>query len=289
MTNHDTRQQFLFDGTDIRGEITSLSGSYKAIVNQQQYPDTVARLFGQFLVAASLLSARLKYSGIVTIQAMGNGALTTVMAECAEGSKLRGIVRGEFDGLNKAEKLKDFLGSATLAITIEPENGERYQGIVPMDADNLSDCLEHYFNQSEQLPTLIKISADTNIASGVMVQQMPSRQAEEKTTADWAHVASLMNTLQPEEQLTLSHIDQLYRLFHEEGVRVFEPQDLHFFCSCSRHRTERALMSIGREEVVDIHKQEGVVAITCEFCAEQYLFDMNQIEAMFNGEKSLLH
>ena len=135
MNDHDSRQRFLFDGTDIRGEITSLATSYQTLVAQQQYPEPVAKLFGEFLVAASLLSATLKFSGIVTIQAMGNGPLSAIMAECAQGTKLRGIVRGDFDAGSKAKCLQDFLGNASLAITIEPEGGERYQGIVPMDAD----------------------------------------------------------------------------------------------------------------------------------------------------------
>lgn len=289
MTDHDSRQRFLFDGTDIRGEITSLATSYQTLIAQQQYPEPVAKLFGEFLVAASLLSATLKFSGIVTIQAMGNGPLNTIMAECSQGTKLRGIVRGDFDAAIKAKCLQDFLGNASLAITIEPEGGERYQGIVPMDADNLSGCLEHYFNQSEQLPTQIKISADKQLATGVLVQQMPNRNGAEKVAADWAHITALLQTLQSEEQLSLSHAEQLYRLFHEDGVRLFEPEALHFFCSCSRHRTEQALISLGSEEVHDICKEQGSVKITCEFCSEQYEFHKNHVDDMFNKPPPIIH
>ena len=289
MNNQDIRQRFLFDGTDIRGEITTLAASYRAIVNQQQYPPSVANILGEFLVAASLLSATLKFSGIVSIQAMGGGPLSTIMAECSQGSKLRGIVRGDLAAAGKIDNLQELVGNASLAITIEPEGGERYQGIVPMDAQDLSGCLEHYFNQSEQLPTQIRISANEKVASGVLVQQMPNRNSVDKTAADWEHICALMQTLQSEEQLHLSHDEQLYRLFHEDGVRLFEPEALHFFCSCSRQRTEQALKSLGSEEVYDICEQQGSVKITCEFCSEPYEFNRAHIDAMFGNPHPTLH
>lgn len=287
MNDQDIRQRFLFDGTDIRGEITSLAASYQAIVAQQQYPSSVANTLGEFLVAASLLSATLKFPGIVSIQAMGGEPLNTIMAECSQGSKLRGIVRGDFDAAAKVDSLKELVGNASLAITIEPEGGERYQGIVPMDAKDLSGCLEHYFNQSEQLPTQIKISADNNIASGVLIQQMPN--SSSKTAADWEHISALMQTLRSEEQLHLSHTEQLYRLFHEDGVRLFEPEALHFFCSCSRQRTEQALISLGDQEVYDICEQQGGIQITCEFCGESYEFNKANIDEMFRSSRPTLH
>ena len=289
MSDHDTLQKFLFDGTDIRGEISSLADSYQAILAQQQYPDAVAALFGEFLVAANLLSATLKYPGIITIQATGAGPIKTIMTECTQGNKLRGIVRGDLDAAASAKQLQDFLGSATLAITIEPEGGERYQGIVPLDADNLSQCLEHYFNQSEQLPTQIKLCADQRIASGMLIQQMPSSQQAEKIAADWQHVSLLMNSLKTDEQLSLPHSEQLFRLFHEDGVRLFEHQSLHFFCSCSRQRTERALISLGAPEIQSIVEEQGSVLITCEFCDEQYQFSDQDVEEMFGPQPPTLH
>ncbi|MDG1164083.1 MAG: Hsp33 family molecular chaperone HslO [Porticoccaceae bacterium] len=289
MTDHDTLQKFLFDGTDIRGEISSLVSSYQAIIAQQKYPESVAALFGEFLVAASLLSATLKYPGIITIQATGAGPLKTIMAECTQGDKLRGIVRGDLDAAANAQNLQGFLGSATLAITIEPEGGERYQGIVPLDADHLSECLEHYFDQSEQLPTQIKLCANQQVASGVLIQQMPSSEDHEKIDADWQHISALLDTLKTEEQLNLPHSEQLYRLFHEDGVRLFEPQHLNFFCSCSRQRTERALVSLGAPEVLDIVEEQGSVLITCEFCDEQYQFNEQQVKEMFRQDKPTLH
>jgi molecular chaperone Hsp33 len=216
------------------------------------------------------------------------------MAECSQGQKLRGIVRGDWDSsksstLSDSANLAEVMGSGTLAITIEPDQGERYQGIVQMAAADLSGCLEHYFEQSAQLLTKIKIAVDQNIASGLLIQQMPITQNFEQAKDDWQHLSTLMDTLKSNEQLVLSHNDQLYRLFHEDDVRLFESQPVSFFCSCSHERTERALVSLGEVELLQTCEEQGLVLITCQFCDQQYQFSENAIKAMFNTKPDILH
>ena len=285
----DILQRFIFDGTDIRGEIVTLSSSYQALLALQDYPPQVARLFGEFLVAASLLGSSLKHRGMITVQARGNGPLSMIMTECTQGKNVRGIVRGDFDNLDGLSSLHDLLGSATLAITLEPEGKERYQGVVPLDEDNLSKCLEFYFHQSEQLPTRIQLAADATSASGMLIQQLPSSGNKEKSEEDWQLVSSLFETLSSDEQLQLSHNDQLYRLFHEQELRLFEAEPMLFSCSCSRQRTENALISLGREEVVNIAEEQGLVMITCQFCAQEYRFTKRNIDQLFDPPAPLLH
>jgi len=287
MKSTDTRQRFLFEGTDIRGEITSLESSFQAIHSRQNYPPAVNAILGEFLAAASLLSATLKFPGVVSIQAIGRGPIATIMAECSHKTQLRGIVRGDFESASKQQSLHSLLGSATLAITIEPEGGERYQGIVPMERDSLSSCLEHYFAQSEQLNTKIKLSANQKTAAGVLIQQMPRTGDKEKFQADWQYLGALVDSLKPEEQLSLSHEDQLYRLFHEQNTRLLDAEHLQFFCSCSKSRTATTLISLGCEEVEQICRQQGSVRITCEFCDQQYIFDENDISNLFEPKNSL--
>lgn len=289
MTNNDTLQRFLFDNNDIRGEITTLSASYQDLLANQNYPPQVALLFGEFLAAASLLSTTLKNSGMITIQARGDGPISTVMAECTQGNKLRGIVRGDFDNIKDISSLKELLGSAILAITIEPEGKERYQGVVPLDGENLSQCLEFYFYQSEQLPTKIKLSSNAESASGMLIQQLPSSIDAEKSADDWQNISVLFETLSSTEQLELSHNDQLYRLFHEQELRLFEPQSLCFSCSCSRQRTESALISLGHDEVVDMSVTQGLIMITCEFCSQEYRFTSRDISELFDPPNIPLH
>ena len=294
MKDHDTLQRFLFDGTDIRGEITSLTSSYRNILNLNNYPAPIALLFGEFLVAASLIGASLKQAGIVTVQATGNGPVTAIMAECTQHQGIRGIVRGNFENidigtLSGSPDIAELLGSATLAITIEPEKGERYQGIVEMVSSKLSDCLEHYFQQSAQLHTKIKLAVSPKSASGILIQQMPLTQSVEQADLDWRHLSTLMDTLKDSEQLQLSHNDQLYRLFHEDNVRTFESQHVSFFCSCTLERTERALVSLGSDELLETCKEQGLVIITCQFCDQEYRFDEKSIKAIFPPSDDLLH
>ena len=289
MKNHDTLQRFLFDGTDIRGDIVTLESSYQNVVSRQNYPPLVAQLYGEFLAAASLLSASLKFPGIISIQVRGDGPLSTIMAECTAGTKLRGIVQGDLEAAEEQITLQGMLGKGTLAITIEPEGGERYQGIVPMDAGNLSQCLEFYFQQSEQLSTKIKLSASPELAAGILIQQLPSTGDIEKNITDWEHVSTLLDTVKTEEQLSLSHNDQLYLLFHEEEVRLFDPIAMKFFCSCSKQRTESALTNLGITEMREIIAEQGLVLITCQFCDEEYRFDENYIETLFSGPQTTLH
>jgi len=282
----DTRQRFLFDETHIRGEVTTLHSSYQAIQQRQNYPPIISRLLGEFLAAASLLSATLKFSGIVSIQAIGKGPISSLMAECSNSSQLRGLVRGDYQNVDDNQNFESLLGSATLAITIEPEGRERYQGIVPIDKDSLSECLEYYFAQSEQLSTKIKLVADQQTAAGILIQEMPHDSEDDKAQDDWQHLSLLLESLKPEEQLELDHEEQLYRLFHEQQVRLFDPEVLQFFCSCSKPRTATALTSLGFTEVYQILKEQGSIEITCEFCDQHYIFNHNDIEQLFEGNST---
>ena len=282
MKSLDTRQRFLFDDTHIRGEITTLSESFKAIQQRQDYPPVITAILGEFLAAASLLSATLKFKGIVSIQAIGQGTITSIMAECSNNTQLRGIVRGDYQSIGDNENFKTLLGSATLAITIEPEGRERDQGLVPMDKDSLSECLEYYFDQSEQLSTKIKLAADQHTAAGVLIQEMPHTSNDEQARENWQHLSVLLESLKPEEQLELEHEEQLYRLFHEQKVRLFEPEKLQFFCSCSKARTAKMLVSLGADEVNQIIQEQGLINVNCEFCDQHYQFDQSDIDEIFN-------
>lgn len=282
MKSQDTRQRFLFDETHIRGEVTTLSKSFQAIQQRQDYPAVITAILGEFLAAASLLSATLKFKGIVSIQAIGQGDITSIMAECSNNTQLRGIVRGDYQNIGSEEGFKSLLGSATLAITIEPEGRERYQGIVPIDKDSLSECLEHYFAQSEQLSTKIKLAANQHTAAGILIQEMPHSSDDEQARDNWQHLSLLLESLKPEEQLELEHEEQLYRLFHEQQVRLFDPENLQFFCSCSKARTAKMLVSLGADEINQIFQEQGIIQVNCEFCDQYYQFDQPDIDAIFN-------
>ncbi|MDA7826119.1 Hsp33 family molecular chaperone HslO, partial [Porticoccaceae bacterium] len=270
-------------------EVTTLGESFQAIKQRQNYPAVINAILGEFLAAASLLSATLKFKGIVSIQAIGRGAITSLMAECTNNSQLRGIVRGDYQSINNNETFKSLLGGATLAITIEPEGRERYQGLVPIDKDSLSECLEHYFAQSEQLSTKIKLAANQTTAAGILIQEMPHNSEDEQTEETWQHLSLLLESLKADEQLELEHEQQLYRLFHEQQVRLFDPEALQFFCSCSKARTAKMLSSLGADEVNRIFEEQGSIEVTCEFCGQHYQFDKADTSDIFDEPKPSVH
>ena len=289
MKSLDTRQRFLFDDTHIRGEVTTLGESYQAIQQRQDYPPVITAILGEFLAAASLLSATLKFKGIVSIQAIGRGAIKSIMAECSNNTQLRGIVKGDYHSIDSNESFSSLLGSATLAITIEPEGRERYQGLVPLDKDSLSECLEYYFVQSEQLSTKIKLAANQQTAAGILIQEMPRGNDHEQAQEAWQHLSLLLESLKPEEQLELNHEEQLYRLFHEQQVRIFDPESLQFFCSCSKARTSKMLSSLGPDEVNKLFEEQGAIGVTCEFCGQHYHFDPSDSSDIFDQTKPSIH
>lgn len=289
MSRNDQLQRFIFDHTDIRGEIIRLEQSYGTVVANGHYPEGLSRLLGQFLAAAGLLSATMKFDGVITLQARGDGPLPLIMADCTRQHLLRGIA--QFTDDTPAEgSLPALLGHGHLAITVDPAQGERYQGIVPLEADNLAGCLEDYFTLSEQLPTRLWLFADGERAAGLLLQALPAKtQSAEERDHYWQHITTLANTITDTELLTLDNDTVLTRLFHEESLRVFEPRDMAFGCSCSQSRTADMLVSLGQEEVMDIVEENGEVEIHCQFCHQQYHFDREQALALFSAQDPTLH
>jgi molecular chaperone Hsp33 len=287
----------LFDDCDIRGELVTLGDSYREVLSHNPQATAVRRLLGEFLAAVGLLSSTLKFDGKIILQARGDGALATIMAECNHHNNMRGIVRLNPDtapneALLENGNLQQLLGTGVLVITIEPTraenfegNLERYQGRVPLDADNLSGCLEHYFQQSEQLASRLWFAANDDYATGFLIQAVPQQlNTNEDVNRDhWETITTLADTIKEEELLGLDHTTILYRLFHEQPVRVFEPKALRFSCSCSRERSANALMTIGKEEVEELLVEKGSIDIDCQFCNQHYHFSAGDVRKLLGG------
>lgn len=293
MSSTDQMQRFIFDETDIRGELVSLGDSYTEVLKYNALPSVVEQLLGEFLAAVCLLSSTLKFDGRLILQARGDGPLPLIMAECSHQKEVRAVARPdeEFDWESlPTASLGTLLGKAVLAIIIEPENGQRYQGIVPLDAANLAGCLEHYFEQSEQLPTRVWLAADgqQQRSAGLLLQALPKNinTSAEQNQERWETVTALAHTVKDEELLNLPHQELLYRLFNEEVVRVFDPLAVKFQCSCSFERSGAALVSIGHTEVEQMLIEQGSIEIDCQFCNQHYTFDAIAVAALF-PEKNL--
>jgi molecular chaperone Hsp33 len=189
--------------------------------------------------------------------------------------------------------MQELLGNGVLVITIEPKRTEnfggkleRYQGIVPLERETLAGCLEDYFQQSEQLATRFWFTANSEHASGFLIQALPNQlkiNAEENKD-HWETIEALADTITPEELLGLDHEQILYRLFHEQPVRVFDPTPVKFACSCSRERSESALLALGKDEVEELLVEKGNIEIDCQFCNKHYNFSPEDVRILLGGK-----
>lgn len=274
----DQSQRFLFEGQAIRGQYVSLDQSWQKIAQQADLEGRGLHLLGEALAAVVLLVDTLKIDGSVTLQIRGDGPLELLVVEANSHNKVRGIARQS--GVIKDQMdLSHIFGAGHLVITIKTEGGEPHQGIAPLHGMTLSQAFEHYFSTSEQLSTNFWLACDSHNVSGLLIQKLPGK----STDADaWERVLHLASTVTNKELQQLSLDDLLYRLFHEETLRLFEASDIEFSCSCSRERTAGMLLTLGIDEVNDILDQEGEVAVSCEFCNANYRFDPVDITQVFS-------
>lgn len=274
----DCLHRFIFDRTDVRGELVHLDASWQAVLARQDYPAPVRALLGQAFAATALLSATVKISGSLHFQLQGDGPVSLLLVQAGADRTLRGLAHWQPDGPLPA-RFQQLVGSARISLTIDPgEGGERYQGIVAVAGGSLAESLEHYFETSEQLATRLWLAASEQRASGMLLQQLP--RATDDADA-WSRDVHLRETLTEGELLELDARELLYRLYHDENVRLFEPEPFSFRCTCSRERIETVLRGLGYAEVQSILAEQGRVKVNCEFCNQAYTFDAVDTEGLF--------
>ena len=279
----DSVQRFHFETAAVRGEIVRLGASLREILGQHFYPAPVAALLGESLAASVLLSSTIKFAGSLSLQAKSEGPVAILFGECTHDRQIRGYARVAEGAA--AGGLGELLSRGTLAITITPEQGQRYQGIVPLDAPRLAGCLEHYFAQSEQLPTTVLLACDGEHAAGLLLQALPvGAEAAAGQAASWDHLRHLACTVTDAELLGERFETLLFHLFHEERVRVQAPAPVRFGCRCSAGRASSTLQSLGETEVRAILAEQGTILVHCEFCQQEYRFDAAALDAMFHVE-----
>jgi molecular chaperone Hsp33 len=244
----------------------------------------VASLLGQTAAASLLLSGIIKFDGSLTLQAQGKGPLEMVLVQATAQRPLRGLAR--WHGEVPDGTLDEQFGGGHLAVTIDPGPGkDNYQGLVELQGDNLANALEDYFQRTEQLATRLWLSADGNRARGLLLQMLPG---EAKDPDGWNRISLLAGTLTKQELLELPGETLLQRLFHEEDVRLFEPEPVAFRCSCSRERIDTTLRSLGQAEVDDMIAEQGTLGVSCEFCNREYRVDAIDAAKLFTEPASAL-
>jgi molecular chaperone Hsp33 len=279
MSQTDTLQRFLIEDSAVRGEIVHLDDTWQAVLEKRHYPTPIRHTLGQFMAAAALLSATLKFQGSLIMQIRGSGPINLLVVECTSGGAMRATA--QWKGEPDTEDLSKLFGDGQLVITIDPKLGkERYQGIVELKATTVAAALEDYLMQSEQLATRLWLAADQHQACGMLLQKLP-QEVETEESDDWNRAIQLAETLTDEELLMLSPSEIIRRLYHEETIRLFASEPMSFSCSCSRDRVVNALRVMGPDDLNTLIKEHGSVSVDCEFCNQHYEFDAVDVEQIF--------
>ncbi|OLF77532.1 molecular chaperone Hsp33 [Pseudoalteromonas haloplanktis] len=278
----DLLHRYLFDNLDVRGELVQIDNAYNEMIAKHNYPEPVKALLGELLVATCLLTATLKFEGEIAVQLQGDGPVKYAVINGDDQQNMRGIARLQHEVTGST--VKELIGQGYMVITITPTQGERYQGIVPLEHDTLSECIESYFEQSEQLKTRLWFATDTEEgcakARGLFLQVLPVD--KQKSIEDFAHLEALSNTIKDEELLELDANTILTRLYHEDNPRVFDPQPIQFKCGCNREKTMTALVNVGQQTLLDDVEKNGEIKISCHYCLKDYVFNEQDIKSIFN-------
>ena len=281
----DVLHRFLLEHAGVRGVLVRLGPAWREVAGRADYPPALHAMLGEALVASALLTGNIKLDGALSVELKSSGALRMLFAECTDQGRLRGLARWN-EPLPEPLAL-NALPDASMAITIgNVERGQRYQGLVELQHASVAESLENYFIQSEQLPAHILLAANDTHAVGLMLQKMPDEGGHHAARDDdaWSRIVHLTATLGVTELLDTAPEQLLYRLYHEESVRLFEPRSLAFGCSCSRERVTGMLRSLGRDEVEAALTARGdEIEVICEFCAQRYHFDRIDAEVLLSS------
>lgn len=307
-------QRFIFEGLPVRGMLVRLTGDWQEVLRRRaaggDFPAPVRALMGEMAAAGVLMQSNIHFDGALVLQVFGDGPVKLAVTEVQSdlGFRVTAKVVGDVPEDAGLEAMLNVQGKGRCAITLDPKErfpGQQpYQGIVPLHGDRreplqrLSEVLEHYMLQSQQLDTRLVLAADDTVAAGLLIQRLPvegernlggpRNEDEIGLNEDYKRIAQLAATVTAEELLALDVDTVLRRLFWEEPLRRFEPQTgefgPHFACSCSRERVGQMLKGLGREEVEDVAAERGEVEIACDFCGQQYRFDPVDVVELFTPE-----
>jgi molecular chaperone Hsp33 len=281
----DVLHRFLLEHAGVRGGLVRLGPAWREVAGRADYPPALHAMLGEALAASALLTGNIKLDGALSVELKSSGALRMLFAECTDHGRLRGLARWN-EPLPEPLAL-NALPDASMAITVgNVERGQRYQGLVELHHASVAESLENYFIQSEQLPARILLAANDTHAVGLMLQKMPDEGGHHAAQDDdaWSRIVHLTATLGAAELLNTAPEQLLYRLYHDESVRLFEPRSLAFGCSCSRERVTGMLRSLGRDEVEAALTARGdEIEVICEFCAQRYHFDRIDAEVLLSS------
>jgi len=292
----DLAAAFQIEGWPVRGRIVRLGQTIDAILSAHDYPEPVAALLGEACALAALVGSSLKFEGRLIVQAQGDGPVRYVVADYDTNGQMRGYCRFDEEAVAAASQgfarpgARTLLGQGVFVMTLDRgEDFERTQGITPIEGESLSLAAEHYFQQSEQIPTRVRLAVGSVVtdegvgwrAGGALIQLIAGDAARGSTEEAWDRSRALFHTLADDELLdpTITPETLLFRLFHEDGVRLEDARALVAQCRCSRARIASVLTSFDPAEQADMVEADGKIRVTCEYCATVYELEPEEIVA----------
>lgn len=290
----DLAAAFQIEGWPVRGRLVRLGETVDAILSAHAYPEPVAALLGEACVLAAIVGSALKFEGRLIVQAQGDGPVRYVVADYDTAGHLRGFCRFDPDEVAAVSEgfarpgAQTLLGQGVFIMTVDRgADFERTQGVTPIEGESLSLCAEHYFTQSEQVPTKVRLAvgeAETDQgrswrAGGAMIQVIAGDESRGSTEEVWERTRALFATLGDDELIdpTISPETLLFRLFHEDGVRLEGAKALSAVCRCSRERIATVLQSFPAAERAEMVEDDGMIRATCEYCSSVYEIDPEEI------------
>lgn len=284
----DFVQTFQIEDLAIRGRLVRLSHVFENATRAHDYPIPLARFVGETMALTTVLASALKYNGVFTLQAQGDGPVPLVMADMTSEGGIRAYAKSkegaDLSGI-EGVSVPHIIGAGRLAFTVDQgPNTERYQGITELDGATLTECAQNYFRNSEQLDTAIIICSERPDgeslpkAAALMLQRLPTGTNDTDKDENWRRAVVLMSSITTDELLdsNLAASQVLYRLYHEDGVRLYDAQPLQHECRCSADRVSRTLKSFPRDEITDM-ADDGVITVTCEFCRTDYVYNIKEL------------
>lgn len=292
----DLAAAFQIEGWPVRGRLVRLGETIDAILSAHAYPEPVAGLLGEACALAALVGSSLKFEGRLIVQAQGDGPVRYVVADYDTDGKMRGYCRFDEEAVAAASEgfvrpgARTLLGEGVFVMTLDRgPDFERTQGITPIEGESLSLAAEHYFQQSEQIPTKVRLAVGAVVteagtqwrAGGALIQLIAGDEARGSTEEVWDRSRALFQTLGDDELIdpTITPETLLFRLFHEDGVRLEDPRALIAQCRCSKDRIGAVLGSFTEAERADMVEDDGKIRVTCEYCATVYELEPEEIVA----------
>lgn len=287
----DQLKKYLFENRSVRVQAVRLEDTWRDALAHHSYTPAIRKLLGELVAASTLLAANIKFDGSLLLQIQGDGPISLLVVECRSDLSLRATVKmREGHAVPEDGTLQSLLnanGGGRFMVLLDPRRKtpgqQTYQGIVPLEGETVAQVLEHYMKSSEQLDTRLWLAADDHRAAGLLVQRLPDHGGHPGEAPDeaWNRATQLASTLGADELLAVDTDTLIHRLFWEETLLTFDPQNVRWHCPCGRERVAEMLRMLGRDEVDSILAEQGQVEVLCDFCGKPYLFDSVDCAGLF--------